>query len=202
MLSRSHVSWNCVSGAVLRFLRWGHCLVFFLFLCLCSLPVSLFLCLLSFLWCIDFWRSISSLTDLRPVGDKIDLKKSMHHKATATTHKDTGKGHNHKNNKKNKTISLEEPWTQFQKHNSKKRVIEKASHCLCHLVSFGRQRDQLCTANCLTSKLYENKTHPGGQRLRPHPGPWPSNKAQCSWSNEVGTRAGRQGAAAAVARQQ
>ena len=85
--------------------------------------------------------------------------------------------------------SLEEPSTQFQKHNSKKRVIEKASHCLCHLVSIGRKGDQLCTANCLTLKLYQNKTNPGGQRLRPHPGPWPSKQAQCSWSNEVGTRA-------------
>ena len=85
--------------------------------------------------------------------------------------------------------SLEEPSTQFQKHNSKKRVIEKASHCLCHLVSIGRKGDQLCTANCLTLKLYQNTTNPGGQRLRPHPGPWPSNQAPCSWSNEVGPRA-------------
>ena len=97
--------------------------------------------------------------------------------------------------------SLEEAWAEFQKHNSKKRVIKKASHCLCHLVSIGRKRDQLCTANCLTWKLYYNKLHPGGKRLRPHHGPWPSNQAQSSWANEVGTKAGRQSASAAVARQ-
>ena len=58
--------------------------------------------------------------------------------------------------------SPEEPSTQLQKHNYKKRVIEKASHCLCHLVSIGRKGDQLCTANCLTLQLYENKTQLGG----------------------------------------
>ena len=58
--------------------------------------------------------------------------------------------------------SPEEPSTQLQKHNYKKRVIEKASHCLCHLASIGRKGDQLCTANCLTLKLYQNKTQLGG----------------------------------------
>ena len=51
--------------------------------------------------------------------------------------------------------SPEEPSTQLQKHNYKKRVIEKASHCLCHLVSIGRKGDQLRTAllyNCIKTK--------------------------------------------------
>ena len=77
-------------------------------------------------------------------------------KLQQTRNKDTDTEHKRKNTSKtNKTMtSLEEPRTQFQKHNSNKRVTEKASHCLCHLVSIGRETDQLCTANCLTLKLY------------------------------------------------
>ena len=83
MLSRSHVSCNCVSGAVLRVPQGRSLFCFLLFLCFFSLPVSLFLCLLLCLWCLDFLRSILSPTGLRSVSDEIDLKKSMHHKATA-----------------------------------------------------------------------------------------------------------------------
>ena len=98
---------------------------------------------------------------------------------SAANNKQTHRQRTQTKNNKDMTL-LAEPCAQFQKHNSKKRVIEKASHCLCHLVSIGRKGDQLCTANCLTLKLYQNETNPGGQRLRPHPGPWPSKQAQCS----------------------
>jgi hypothetical protein len=98
------------------------------------------------------------------VGDKIDLKKSRHHKHSSKhKNKDTGKEQKNTKTIKNKTMtSPEEPSTQLQKHNYKKRVIEKASHCLCHLASIGRKGDQLCTAKCLTLKLYQNKTQLGG----------------------------------------
>jgi len=92
-------------------------------------------------------------------------KRQRHRQRTQTQNKKT-------------MASLEDHWTQLQKHNFKKRVIKKASHCLCDLVSIGRETDQLCTANCLTSKFYHNNLDPGGQRLRPHPGHLPSNQAQ------------------------
>ena len=69
-------------GLVFVFLL--HVCLFFSFGCCC--------------WCLDFLRSISSLTDLRPVSDNIDLKKSRHHKNSSEHQKkDTGKEHKHKN---------------------------------------------------------------------------------------------------------
>ena len=52
------------------------------------------------------------------------------------------------------------------------------------------------------SKILIKQNPPWWTKVKAHPGPWPSNQAQCSWANEVGTRAGRQSVAAAVARQQ
>ena len=119
------------------------------------------------------------------------MKKSSSKQKTNTQAKDT----NTKTNKKNMT-SLGEPWAQFQKHNPKKRVINKASHCLCQLVSFGRQRDQLCTANCLTLKWYWNKPHPGGRRSRPTQAPGPATRhrapEQMKWEPELGGRVQQQ----------
>ena len=101
MLSRSHVSWNCVSGTVLRVPQVRSLFCFFFGFCVCVLCLCLCFLFAVALWCIDFLRSISSLTDLRPVGDKIDLKKSRHHKHSSKhKNKDTGKEKKHKNNKK------------------------------------------------------------------------------------------------------
>jgi hypothetical protein len=77
-----------------------------------------------------------------PVSDEIDLQKSTHHKATANKKQRHRQRTQTKKTKKSKTMtSLLEPSTKFKKHNSKKRVIEKASQCLRHFVSIGRKGD-------------------------------------------------------------
>jgi hypothetical protein len=68
---------------------------------------------------------------LKNHGSQSNSTKQRHRQITQT-----------KNQKKGKTMtSLEELSTQFQKHNSKKRVNETASQCLRHLVSIGRKGD-------------------------------------------------------------
>jgi cytochrome c biogenesis protein ResB len=81
MLSGSHVSWNCVSGAVLTVPQMWSSVFFIVFVFVFFACVFVLVCCCFVLhW---FLRSILSLTGLRSVSDEIDLKKSRHHKSSS-----------------------------------------------------------------------------------------------------------------------
>ena len=91
-----------------------------------------------------------------------------------TKKKHTGKEHKHKNNKKydltRGTLSTV-PETQFQE------TCDRESITLP--MSFGLNwttRGSAVHCELPYFRIAESKTHPGGQRLRPHPGPWPNAK--------------------------
>ena len=145
------------------FLRGSHCFVFIVFVFVCSLPVSLFLCLLLCLWCLDFLRSILSPTGLRSVSDEIDLKNQCITKQQQTKNKDTGKEHKQKKQKKAKQWPhLSNP--QHSSRNTIPRNVWSRKHHTAYVIwSFWTPKRSAVHCELSYLKIVLNKTRSGSK---------------------------------------
>ena len=120
-----------------------------------------------------FLRSILSRTKL--ILKNISKHRNKQSKKKGCTHRKYNT-QTQKNTQSRNTMSdpqhHSERFQQFQKHNSKFRVITEYASCLCLLLQMWTASGHLCTAHCFRLNVWMKRLELGLQRLRPNPGPW------------------------------
>ena len=120
-----------------------------------------------------FLRSILSRTKL--ILKNISKHRNKQSKKKGCTHRKYNT-QTQKNTQSRNTMSdpqhHSEPFQQFQKHDSKFRLITEYASCLCLLLQMWTASGHLCTAHCFRLNVWMKRLELGLQRLRPNPGPW------------------------------